>query len=117
MIIATDQLPGNTTVFAVVGVDAYITLQADLTKSQQATKEAIEIANYFAANLAAIENLLISAPFLNQDGKFFKKILWVLTNFNSIKELIEQIFLLIKNWRQRLMEAQAKQQENGQSKM
>lgn len=88
---------------------SYLALQAELARSQQATKEALEIANYFAANLSTIESLLVSAPFINQDGKFFKKLLWVLTNFNSIKELIEQIYLLIKNWRQRINEAQSKQ--------
>ena len=88
---------------------SYLALQAELTKSQQATKEAIEIANYFAANLTTIETLLVQAPFLNKEGKLFKKLFWVVTNFASIKELIEQIYILIKNWRQRILEAQSKQ--------
>lgn len=90
---------------------AYLSLQAENTQLQTTAKEAIEIANYFAANLNTIDQFLSNAPFINKDGKFFKRLFWVLSNFNSIKQLIEDIALLIRNWKERVREAQKKQIE------
>lgn len=90
---------------------AYLSLQAENTQLQATAKEAIEIANYFAANLNTIDQFLSNAPFINKEGKFFKKLFWVIANFNSIKNLIEDIATLIRNWKAKIQEAQQKQIE------
>lgn len=88
-------------------------LQEAFLKLQQENTSLAYTNNYFASNLTSIEQILVKAPFLNTDGKFFKKLMWVITNFNSIKQLIEEIYTLIKLWRERINEAQ-KQANNGQ---
>lgn len=87
-------------------------LQQEFTKLQQENASLAYTNNYFASNLTAIEQILVKAPFINTDGKFFKKLVWVITNFNSIKTLIEEIYTLIKLWRERITEAQQKQAAN-----
>jgi len=87
-------------------------LQQEFTKLQQENASLAYTNNYFASNLIAIEQILVKAPFINTDGKFFKKLVWVITNFNSIKTLIEEIYTLIKLWRERITEAQQKQAAN-----
>lgn len=78
----------------------YVTkLQAESQDSAVRANEALKIANYFANVLGTIEKAFENAPFLNQEGKFFKKLYWVLTNFSEIKNLIELVVTQIKAWR------------------
>lgn len=73
-------------------------------------QNAINIANWFAVVIEAIEKLLIAAPFINEKGKFFKKLGWIVLNSGKIIELIEEIFNAIKEWRKKVNELKATQQ-------
>lgn len=81
---------------------AALTEQRD--KALLQAQNAVALANFFGANLEAIEKLLLKAPFINQSGKFFKTIFWVVTNFNALKSLIEEIVSTIKLWREKVEE-------------
>lgn len=76
----------------------------ELKASEEAYKKdvvnAVNIANYFASVIADIEKLLLNSPFVNKEGKFFKKLFWVMANFETIKTIIELIIEKIKNWRE-----------------
>lgn len=85
---------------------AFLKLQAENAQLKTDLTSVVQLANYFQSNLQVIENLLHSAPFLNQEGKFFKKLAWVLTNFSKIRTLIEDIFATIRLWKQRVTELQ-----------
>ena len=85
-------------------------LEAAKLKSQEETQQAINIANYFAQVIAQIEKLLLDSPFVNKDGKFFKNLFWVISNFSAIKTAIESIITQIKEWRKQI-EAINKKQE------
>jgi GTP1/Obg family GTP-binding protein len=89
-------------------------LSAENANLKTDLQSVVQLANYFQANLQVIENLLIAAPFLNQEGKFFKKLAWVLTNFSKIRSLIEEIFTTIRLWKERVndLKEQAKQAQN-----
>lgn len=88
-------------------------LQAAEQEAKAQTQNAIQIANYFSSVILAIENLLLNSPFVNKDGKFFKKVWWVLSNLDKISTVIESIINIIKNWRvevQKLVDQQKAQQ-------
>lgn len=78
------------------------TLQTAEAEAKAQTQNAINIANYFAQVIEAIEKLLLNSPFVNQEGKFFKKLYWVLSNFSTIKTVIENIIAQIKEWRKQV---------------
>ena len=78
------------------------TLQESETKAKEATQNAINIANYFSTIIVAIETLLNKSPFINKEGKFFKKVFWLISNFDLIKATIEEIMSIIKEWRTRI---------------
>jgi len=78
-------------------------------------QNALNAANWFASVIEAVEKVLIAAPFLNKEGKFFKKLWWAITNFDKIISLIEEIAQAIKSWRQKIEDIKAQQALNGTS--
>jgi hypothetical protein len=77
-------------------------LESAKLAAEQNTKDAINIANYFAQVITQIEKLLLESPFVNKDGKFFKNLFWVISNFSAIKTAIETIIAQIKDWRKQI---------------
>lgn len=88
---------------------AYSALLAENAQLKLDLTSITQFANWLQANLQVIENLLLAAPFLTKEGKFFKKLYWIITNFSQVKALIEEIFKTIKLWRQRVTEIVASQ--------
>ena len=87
-------------------------LKASEQEARVQTQNAVNIANYFSSVILGIETMLVNSPFM-KDGKFFKTLFWVMTNFSVIKKLIEDIIQKIKDWRtemQKLLEQQKAQQ-------
>lgn len=70
-----------------------------------------QLAAYFEQVILSIEKLLANAPFLNKEGKFFKKVYWVITNFAAIRALIEEVVATIKAWRKQIDELIRQQQQ------
>lgn len=75
------------------------TLESQLQESNTRAEEALKVANYFASILAQIEILLKDAPFINEKGRFFRKLFWVLGNLSVITSFVELLFAKIKEWR------------------
>lgn len=71
-----------------------------------------KVANWFQAVLEALEKILISSPFVNQEGKFFKKLFWVLSNFAAIRTFIEDIATQLKLWRDDVNKLKAQAEAN-----
>lgn len=84
-------------------------LTVERDNAVNATKVALSYANWFSSVLEGLEKLLIMAPFIDGKGKFFKNIYWVLTNLGKVKNLIEEIFALIREWRNKVEEIKAQQ--------
>lgn len=93
---------------------AYSALLAENAQLKLDLTSVTQFANWLQANLQVIEQILLAAPFLNQEGKFFKKVFWALTNFSTIKSLIEEIFKTIKLWRHRVNEMIASQSKTNE---
>jgi len=53
---------------------AYSALLAENAQLKLDLTSVTQFANWLQANLSVIENLLLAAPFLSQEGKFFKKV-------------------------------------------
>ena len=85
-------------------------MNANLTLQAQ---NAVNIANWFAVVIETIQKLLLAAPFLNEKGKFFKKLFWVVANFGQIKALIEEIYRTINEWKEKVEELKKNQAANG----
>lgn len=79
-------------------------LQAQQESLKIQAANAAALANYFESVIISIEKILNDAPFLNKDGKFFKKVFWILSNYETIKTIIEQIVTAIKSWRSQINE-------------
>ena len=90
-------------------------LQKGQQEAQAQAQNAIQIANYFSTVITGIESLLLNSPFINKDGKFFKKLFWVLANFAAIKTVIEDIINTIKDWRKQVENLVKQQQAANQN--
>lgn len=81
-------------------LEAITKLEIEKTNAESLALNNAKIANWLQQVLEAIEKILIDSPFVNQEGKFFKKLIWVLSNFSAIRAFIEQIAAQIKQWRE-----------------
>lgn len=75
-------------------------LTSQLEKANQERFALNQFANNQIAILSTIDKTLTDAPFLNEKGKFFKKLFWVLSNLSIISSTFETIFNLISQWRE-----------------
>lgn len=80
----------------------YITQLQESHKAEM--QNATNIANYFSSVILNIETVIQKSPFINKEGKIFKKLFWVVSNFETIKILIEEIVAHIKAWRNQVEE-------------
>ena len=81
--------------------------EQELKNSQLQTTNAINIANYFGANLESIERLVNNAP--NHKGKFLTTLWFLLSNASAIIELITSIKAIVAEWRAKIEELKAAQ--------
>lgn len=84
--------------------------EQELKASQTQAANAINIANYFGANLEAIEKLLNNAP--THKGKFLSTLWFLISNASAIIELIVSIKNIIFEWRTKIEELKASQNVN-----
>jgi len=75
-------------------------LSTQLAQSKLNEKAVTNFANNLIAFLSEIEKVLSAAPFLNEKGKFFKKLFWVLSNLSIVATTLETLFSLIRQWRE-----------------
>lgn len=88
-------------------IDTTLKLEQELKSSQQQAINAINIANYFGANLESIEKLVNNAP--THKGKFLTTLWFLLTNATAIIDLIVNIKVIITEWRAKIEELKASQ--------
>lgn len=91
------------------------TLQAEKDAATAAATYYNSRSNYFEQILAAIELVLFNSPFINKDGKFFKKLGWILLNIGTVKALIEDIIAKVKQWRAEVERVKAELEKQGKS--
>jgi len=82
-------------------------LEQDLKLQQQATTNALQVANYFGANLEAIESKILNSPLAKK--KFFATLWFFVTNYKEVAELLQSIKLIIEEWRKKIEEIKVAQ--------
>lgn len=76
------------------------TLEVEKTQLTAARDHNAAVANWFQKVIESIEEVLLNSPFINKEGKFFKKLTWILLNLGTIKVLIEEVVSHVKKWRE-----------------
>lgn len=77
-------------------------LAAENTQLRTTAQNAVNLANYFAFNLETIEKFILNSPI--GKGKFFKTFFFIVGNWKSIVQLLEDIVNQIKEWRDKVEE-------------